>query len=137
MRGSHGLSARRARRTKSRGPKGLRLEVRARRAPRLLSIKINLSTHMPISIPHPVHLSSCCHNSISAKSRDADADVNVNLECSISHLGQMSRSGPLPPPPPPLLLPPRPHQHCHQPHSRLSSPLAGHRCSHIYQSIKM
>ena len=30
-----GLSARRARRTKSRGPKGLQLEVRARRAPRL------------------------------------------------------------------------------------------------------
>ena len=36
MRGSHGLSARRARRTKSRGPKGLHLEVGARRAPRLL-----------------------------------------------------------------------------------------------------
>ena len=36
MRGSHGLSARRARRTKSRGPKGLQLEVGARRAPRLL-----------------------------------------------------------------------------------------------------
>ena len=33
---SHGLSARRARRTKSRGPKGLHLEVGARRAPRLL-----------------------------------------------------------------------------------------------------
>ena len=32
-RGSHGLSARRARRTKSRGPKGLQLEVGARRAP--------------------------------------------------------------------------------------------------------
>merc|ERR1719239_1572884 len=31
-----GLSARRARRTKSRGPKGLQLEVGARRAPRLL-----------------------------------------------------------------------------------------------------
>ena len=36
LRGSHGLSARRARRTKSRGPKGLHLEVGARRAPRLL-----------------------------------------------------------------------------------------------------
>ena len=36
MCGSHGLSARRARRTKSRGPKGLKLEVGARRAPRLL-----------------------------------------------------------------------------------------------------
>ena len=43
MRGSHGLSARRARRTKSNrpegpkaGPKGRSLEVRARRAPRLL-----------------------------------------------------------------------------------------------------
>ena len=35
-RGSHGLSARRAQRTKSRGPKGLQLEVGARRAPRLL-----------------------------------------------------------------------------------------------------
>ena len=34
--GSHGLSAIRARRTKSRGPKGLQLEVGARRAPRLL-----------------------------------------------------------------------------------------------------
>ena len=31
-----GLSARRTRRTKSRGPKGLQLEVGARRAPRLL-----------------------------------------------------------------------------------------------------
>ena len=31
-----GLSARRARRTKSRGPKGLQLEVGAQRAPRLL-----------------------------------------------------------------------------------------------------
>ena len=43
LRGSHGLSARRARRTKSRrpkgpkgGPKGRRLEVGARRAPKLL-----------------------------------------------------------------------------------------------------
>ena len=36
MRGSHGLSAQRARRTKSRGPQGLQLEVGARRAPRLL-----------------------------------------------------------------------------------------------------
>ena len=34
------LSARRARRTKSRGPKGLQLEVWARRAPRLLVINI-------------------------------------------------------------------------------------------------
>ena len=38
---SHGLSARRARRTKSRGPKGLQLEVGARRAPRLLVAKYN------------------------------------------------------------------------------------------------
>ena len=36
LRGSHDLSARRARRTKSRGPKGPQLEVGARRAPRLL-----------------------------------------------------------------------------------------------------
>ena len=36
LRGSHGLSARRARRTMSRGPKGLQLEVGARRALRLL-----------------------------------------------------------------------------------------------------
>ena len=36
LRGSHGLSARRAWRTKSRGPKGLQLEVGAWRAPRLL-----------------------------------------------------------------------------------------------------
>ena len=35
-RGSHGLSARRARRSKSRGPKSLQLEVWVRRAPRLL-----------------------------------------------------------------------------------------------------
>ena len=35
-----GLSARRARRTKSRGPKCLQLEVGARRAPRLLVINI-------------------------------------------------------------------------------------------------
>ena len=37
---AHGLSARRARRTKSRGPKGLQLEVGARRAPRLLVVYI-------------------------------------------------------------------------------------------------
>ena len=36
LRGSRGLSARRARRTKSRGPKGPQLEVGARRAPTLL-----------------------------------------------------------------------------------------------------
>ena len=36
MLGSHGLSARRARRTKSRGPKGLQLEVGARRASKFL-----------------------------------------------------------------------------------------------------
>ena len=41
-RGSHGLSARRARRTKSRGPKGPQLEVGARRAPRLLVIYMYL-----------------------------------------------------------------------------------------------
>ena len=35
-----GLSARRAQRTKSRGPKGLQLEVGARRAPRLLVFNI-------------------------------------------------------------------------------------------------
>ena len=53
-RGSHGLSARRARRTKSRGPKGPQLEVGDRRAPRLLvsSIKsihvsgLNLLLHL-------------------------------------------------------------------------------------------
>ena len=33
LRGSHGLSTRRAGRTKSRGPKGLQLEVGAQRAP--------------------------------------------------------------------------------------------------------
>ena len=50
MRGSHGLSARRARRTKSRrpegpkgGPKDRRLEVGARRAPKLL---VNLIKNM-------------------------------------------------------------------------------------------
>ena len=36
------LSARRARMTKSRGPKGLQLEVGARRAPRLLVLNISL-----------------------------------------------------------------------------------------------
>ena len=36
LRGSHSLSAWMARRTKSRGPKGLQLKVRARRAPRFL-----------------------------------------------------------------------------------------------------
>ena len=38
-----GLSARRARRTKSRGPKGLQPEVGARRAPRLLVVKYSYS----------------------------------------------------------------------------------------------
>ena len=36
LRGSNGLSARRAQRAKSRGPKGLKLEVGAQRAPRFL-----------------------------------------------------------------------------------------------------
>ena len=46
LRGSHGLSARRARRTKSRGPKGLQLEVGARSAPKLLEyIYIHMSTY--------------------------------------------------------------------------------------------
>ena len=40
LRVSHGLSAGRARRTKSTGPKGLQLEVGARRAPRLLVFDI-------------------------------------------------------------------------------------------------
>ena len=40
-----GLSARRARRTKSRGPKGLQIEVGARRAPRLLVYYIIHSTN--------------------------------------------------------------------------------------------
>ena len=38
LHGSHGLSARRAQRTKSRGPKGLQVEVGARRAPKLLVV---------------------------------------------------------------------------------------------------
>ena len=53
MRGSHGLSARRARRTKSRmpegqkaGPKGRQLEVGAQRAPRLLVPDICLLHHL-------------------------------------------------------------------------------------------
>ena len=57
VRGSHGLSARRARRTKSRrpegpkgGPKGHRLEVGARRAPKLLvSNKWTFSTKIEFS----------------------------------------------------------------------------------------
>ena len=40
-----GLGARRARRTKSRGPKGLQLEVGARRAPRLLVFDICFYLH--------------------------------------------------------------------------------------------
>ena len=42
--GSHGLSARRARTTKSRGLKDLQLEIRARRAPRLL-VEYKTQTH--------------------------------------------------------------------------------------------
>ena len=42
LRGSHGLSARRAQRTKSRVPKGLWLEVGARRALRLLVDNIHI-----------------------------------------------------------------------------------------------
>ena len=42
MRGSHSLSAQWARRTKSRGPKGLQLEVRPRRVPTLLVFDENV-----------------------------------------------------------------------------------------------
>ena len=45
-----GLSARRARRTKSRGPRGLQLEVGARRAPRLLVFYILYSCLVAIPI---------------------------------------------------------------------------------------
>ena len=51
-RGSHGLSARRARRTKSRGPKGLQLEVGAQRAPRLLVIHICIQAPLPQTRPN-------------------------------------------------------------------------------------
>ena len=50
LRGSHGLSARRARRTKSRGPKGHQLEVRARRAPTLLVFDICVRCSIFISL---------------------------------------------------------------------------------------
>ena len=43
LHGSHGLSGRRARRTKSRGPKGLQLEVRPQRGPTLLVYTIHIS----------------------------------------------------------------------------------------------
>ena len=46
LRGSHGLNARRARRTESRGPKGLHSEVWARRAPRLLVMLYWLLLHI-------------------------------------------------------------------------------------------
>ena len=49
LRGSHGLRARRARRTKSRGLKGLHLEVGARRAPRLLVLNI-FTTDIKVSV---------------------------------------------------------------------------------------
>ena len=45
-----GPSARRARGTKSRGPKGLQLEVRARRAPRLLVIHNFVCSQLPVHI---------------------------------------------------------------------------------------
>ena len=52
-----GLSARRARRTKSRGPKGLQLEVGARRAPRLLVYHnvsfINFHSYVSASLGFP------------------------------------------------------------------------------------
>ena len=58
VRGSHGLSAQSARRTKSRGPKGLHLEVRAGRAPRhlvfvyfsLLNFVQVVASVMPLSL---------------------------------------------------------------------------------------
>ena len=59
MHGSHGLSARRAWRTKSRGPKGRQLEVGARRAPRLLVLiyvpieYLHCIKESPISYRHP------------------------------------------------------------------------------------
>ena len=48
-----GLSAQRARRTKSRGPKGLQLEVRVRRAPRLLVFHISFIIYFIHHIFHP------------------------------------------------------------------------------------
>ena len=73
--GSHDLSARRARRTKSSrpeglkaGPKGRKLEVRARRAPRLLVRNICLCfaplLFLSFSVSYPsLVLFSCCSNS--------------------------------------------------------------------------
>ena len=46
MLGSHGLSGQRARRTKSRGPKGLQLENGAQKAPRLL---VPIYLHLDLS----------------------------------------------------------------------------------------
>ena len=60
-RGSHGLSARRARRTKSRGPKGLQLEVGARRAPKLLVYTYCCSLlQKETSFLHEILWTLCC-----------------------------------------------------------------------------
>ena len=53
LRGSHGLSAQRARRTKSRGPKGLQLEVGARRAPQTSSHLIILTNIVLLASQFP------------------------------------------------------------------------------------
>ena len=81
-RGSHGLSARRARRTKSRGPKGLQLEVGARRAPRLLfNTKVCYDLSNPkfsdIEINNGYHLTDtrACNF---AKPMDQQTDVAFN-----------------------------------------------------------
>ena len=65
LRVSQGLSARRARRTKSRGPKGLQLEVGARRAPRLLvHLYSNLDKYISSGLPVKLLslLSVFCHD---------------------------------------------------------------------------
>ena len=53
MRGSHGLSARRARRTKSSRPEGPQLEVGAQRAPRLLYFIFYIYIWKPTMLLHP------------------------------------------------------------------------------------
>ena len=63
-RGSHGLNARRARRTKSRGPKGLQLEVGARRALRHLVKYIAVNNWTSNSLVRKISLTALLFLSI-------------------------------------------------------------------------
>ena len=81
-RGSQGLSARRARRTKSSrpegpyaGPKGRQLEVGVRRAPRLLVVFIYLS-HMSYTISN-VHALICVVTNLVTSAKDAASQLKL------------------------------------------------------------